>query len=212
MIAQIMRPPVAPLHIVAPTTQDIAIVMCGGGDPFAEYEAARALCERAGKHASIFAGNDMIERFPHHIDHALTLHPEKLQLWLPRRRAAGYNDPPKVWAHRNYETDVTHWTRDWSGSTGLFCVKVARENGFVHIILCGVPMTVEADHFVRKIPWNAALGFRRGWNARLHELRPYVRSTAGWTYEKFGAPTEEWLKDEVVDRHRASGTTGGQKA
>lgn len=211
MIAHVMRPPVAPLTPIAATTQDVAIVMCGGGDPFAEYEEARILAERAGKHASVFAGNDMIERFPGVIDHAVSLHPEKYQLWLPRRRANGFNDPPKVWAHRNYEGCVTNWTRDWSGSTGLFCVKVARENGFVHIILCGVPMTVEADHFVRKEPWNAALGFRRGWNARLHELRPYVRSTAGWTYEKFGAPTEDWLRDVIVDRH-CNQIQGGVKA
>lgn len=212
MIAYVMRPPVAPLIIEAPTTQDVAIIMCGGGDPFVEYEAARSLAEKAGKHASVFAGNDMIEHFPGDIDHAITLHPEKLQLWLPRRKANGFNDPPKVWAHSNYAGNVTHWTRDWSGSTGLFCIKVARENGFVHIILCGVPMTVEADHFVRKQPWSAALGFRRGWNARVPELRPYVRSTAGWTYEQFGAPTEEWLRDEIVDRHRGNRQTGGLKA
>jgi len=210
MIAYVMRPPVAPLIVEVPTTQDIAIIVCGGGDPFAEYEQARALVERAGKHASVFAGNDMIERFPHDIDHALTLHPEKLQLWMPRRRANGFNDPPKVWAHRS-TSSITNWTRDWSGSTGLFCVKVARENGYVHIILCGVPMTVEANHFVRNEPWNAALAFRRGWTPRLKELKPYVRSFNGWTKEQFTEPTEDWLREEITDRHR-NGRIGGLKA
>ena len=206
--AQVMRPPVAPLIAVAPTTQGVAVVMCGGGDPFAEWEIAKELCARAERTVTIFAGNDMIEKLPDDIAHAITLHPDKLQLWLPRRRAAGFNQPEKVWAHRNYEGAVTHWTRDWSGSTGLFCVKVARENGFVHVVLCGVPMTVEGKHFVRDQPWNAALGFQRGWNARLHELRPYVRSYGGWTQNQLGAPTEDWLRSDIVDQHASRHTTG----
>lgn len=212
MIAYVMRPPVAPLRVEAPTTQDIAVVMCGGGDPFAEWEIAREMCTAAGRNASVFAGNDMIELFPHTVDNAVTLHPEKLKLWLPRRKTAGFNDPPKVWAHDNRQSSVTNWTRDWSGSTGLFCVKIARECGFVHIVLCGVPMTVEADHFVRKQPWNSALGFQRGWNARIPELRSYVRSFGGWTREHLGAPTVEWLRQDITDAHRAPINPGGQRA
>jgi hypothetical protein len=203
-----MRPPQAPLRMIAPTTQDVAVVMGGGGDPFAEWELAKELCGRAGKHASVFAGNDMIEMFPGDIDHAVSLHPDKLRIWLPRRKAAGFNDPPKVWAHRNYEGAVTHWTRDWSGSTGLFCVKIARENGFVHIILCGVPMTFECGHFLRKQPWAASTGFRRGWEGRTLELQPYLRSMGGWTQEEFGAPTEDWLRTDIEDRHRNLYTVG----
>jgi hypothetical protein len=211
MQGYVMRPPVVPLRVVAPTTQDIAIVMCGGGDPFREWELAKELCARAGKNVSIFAGNDMIEHFPENIDHAITLHPDKLKLWLPRRKANGFNDPPKVWAHRNYEGAVTHWTRDWSGSTGLFCIKIARENGYVHIITCGVHMNVDSNHFVRNQPWNAAHGFRRGWVGRVPELRPYLRSMGGWTQEEFGAPTEEWLRSDIVDGHQAN-RNGGHKA
>lgn len=211
MVGYVMRPPVAPVVVEVPTTQDIAVVMCGGGDPFAEWELVKSMCERAGKTVSIFAGNDMIEHFPENVDHALSLHPDKLKLWLPRRSANGFNMPPKVWAHRNYEGAVTHWTRDWSGSTGLFCVKVARENGHTHIVLCGVHMNVESDHFVRKQPWNAALGFRRGWLARVPELRPYVRSMGGWTQQEFGAPDEEWLRQDIAELHRAR-VNGGLRA
>lgn len=207
-----MRPPSAPLRVLAPTTQDVAVVMCGGGDPFAEWEIAQKLCERAGKKCSIFAGNDMIELFPGDIDHALTLHPDKLRIWLPRRKAAGFNDPPKVWSHRNYEGAVTDWTRDWSGSTGLFCVKVARERGFVHVLTCGVHMTVGAKHFIRKQPWDAATNFRRGWDGHTEELRPYLRSMGGWTREEFGAPTEEWLLTDIEDKHRDNPHNGGLRA
>lgn len=208
MLGTIIYPPAAPMIARKPTTQDVAIVMCGGGEPFTEYELARELCAKAGRNATIFAGNDMIEKFPGDIVHAVSLHPDKFQLWLPRRKSAGFNDPEHIWAHRNYEGCVTDWTRDWTGSTGLFCVKIARENGFVHIILCGVHMTVEANHFVRGQPWTAALGFRRGWNARLNSLRPYVRSYGGWTQEQLGTPTEQWLRDDIEDRHLDRPTAG----
>ena len=201
MIAHVQRPPTFRLVPRAPTTQEAAIVMGSGGDPFAEYEQARDLCARAGRTVTIFAGNDMIEKFPHDIDHAVTLHPDKLQLWLPRRRSAGFNVPPKVWAHREYAGAVTDWTRDWAGSTGLFGIKVARELGFVHIIGCGIPMTKEANHFLRKEPWGHANGFIRGWTGHLEELRPYVRSYSGWTLEQLGAPTEQWLREDIVDQH-----------
>jgi len=202
----VMRPP--PPRPVEPTRQDVAIVTAGGGDPFAEYVLAKELCAKVNRTVTIFAGNDMIEKFPDDITHAVSLHPDKLQLWLPRRRAAGFNQPEKVWAHRNYEGAVTHWTRDWSGSTGLFCVKIARELGFVHVILCGVHMTVEGKHFVRDQPWNAAHGFRRGWTARLHELKPYVRSYGGWTQEQLGMPTEDWLRSEIIDQHTPRAVAG----
>jgi hypothetical protein len=211
MPGYVMRPPSFPLNIIAPTTQDIAIVMCGGGEPFEEYENIARMCERSGKVASIFAGNDMIEKFPGDVAHAVTLHPDKLKTWLSRRKSAGFSDVQKVWAHRNYEGSVTNWTRDWSGSTGLFCIKIARECGFVHIVTCGVHMTTEANHFVRKQPWLSAHGFRRGWMIRLPEIRPYVRSMGGWTQEELGAPTEEWLNTEIEDQHRYN-RVGGIRA
>jgi hypothetical protein len=219
MIPHLMRPPAPPNTAIPAPNQDAAIVVCGGGDPFDEYRQARELCAKAGRNVTIFVGNDMIEKMPDDIEHACSLHPDKFKLWLPRRKANGYNDPPHIWAHRNYEGCVTEWTRDWAGSTGLFCTKVAREIGFLHVLLCGVPMTIEANHFVRQQPWNHALGFRKGWNAHHRELVPYVRSYGGWTQERFGAPTEEWLREDIVERHSVNrsqynmgNSTGGLKA
>jgi hypothetical protein len=214
IITRQQLPPQRPLipADAMPTTQDIAIVLCGGGDPFAELELAKRMVAEAGKKYSIFAGNDMIERCPDDIDHALTLHPDKLPSWLSYRKRAGFNDPPRVWAHRPFGELVTHWTKDWSGSTGLLCTKVARECGYTHIVLCGVPMTVEANHFVRQKPWNAAHGFRRGWSAHQHQLKHYVRSFNGWTQELFGAPTVEWLRTDQADGDRRYPEPVGLKA
>jgi hypothetical protein len=185
----------------APTTQDIAIVLCGGGDPMAEFERARALCRDASKPYIVLAGNDQIEHFPEHIDHAVSLHPEKAKHWLRQRAAKGWEEPPKRWAHRPYP-GFTNSSKDWQGSTGLLCAKIARELGYTHVVLCGVHMSLESNHFVRKAPWKAANGFRRGWVPHLKEFLPYVRSFGGWTLEQFGEPTAEWISADIPDNHR----------
>src|ERR1035437_9772356 len=111
----------------------VALIIGGGGDPLAEYMAALKLCAAAGKQWEVFACNDMIEDFPNPIDHAITLHPEKLVTWLTRRRAKGLPAPGDTWAHTQY-SHVDQWTRDWTGSVGLLGVKIAREEGFTKII------------------------------------------------------------------------------
>lgn len=184
----------------ARTTQDIAIIMCGGGDPFDEFAQASDRCESLGLPYKVFVGNDMISHFPGHVDFAGTLHPDKIATWVRERNAMGYERVPNMWAHRPF-TNVTHWTRDWSGSTGLFLVKVARENGHTHIVLCGVPMTTDGKHFLRREGWHAAHGFRRGWTAQREKLTRYVRSYGGWTRELFGAPDDTWLTSVITDDH-----------
>jgi hypothetical protein len=182
------------------TTQEIAVVVCGGGDPFAEYDMALTRCEELGLPTRVFVGNDMIAHFPGHVDVAGTLHPDKIPYWVRERNARSYPPVPNMWSHRPF-TNVTHWTRDWAGSTGLFLVKVAREQGHTHIVLCGVPMTVDGKHFLRQKRWDAAHGFRRGWTAQREFIKRYVRSYSGWTRELFGAPTDEWLTEAIDDLH-----------
>lgn len=183
----------------AQTTQDIALVICGGGDPLAEYRAARELI--GDKPFATFAGNDMIGDFPDHLDHACTLHPVKLPGWLYERERNGFEKSGRVWAYRFHQNGlVTDSIADWGGSTGLFCTKVARTLGYVHVILCGVPMSKEIEHYRRKgQDWHAALAFRRGWNTYLNQLKPHIRSMSGWTREQFGAPTQPWIDEELKD-------------
>lgn len=186
----------APIN--ATPNQDTAIVLCGGGKPFDEFANAKALCFEAGRRFVVLAGNDMIGSYAAPLDHAVSLHPDKLRLWFGERLTAGYAAVPRVWSHRPF-AGVTDWTRDWQGSTGLLCIKIARELGYTHVVLCGVHMTVEGNHFIRQKPWNAAHGFRRGWTGRIRELTPYVRSFGGWTREQFGEPTVEWLATDIMD-------------
>ena len=184
-----------------PAKRDVAIVVGGGGDPLSEFDAAVAMCDAAHKTYATFVCNDMIALFPHIIDYAGTLHPDKMHAWIDLRLRHGHPMPfGSTWCHRSYK-NFTHDTKDWQGSSGLFMTKVAREEGYTHIVLCGVPMAVESDHFVRHVRWNAAPGFQRGWRRQQHTLAPYVRSVSGWTQELFGAPTFAWLSEDVADQH-----------
>lgn len=195
-----------------PAKQDIALIVGGGGDPISEFDAAKVLCDVAHKTIATFVCNDMIALFPHRIDFGGTLHPDKMITWMNAREKNGHPMPVSTtWAHRPYKGFTNH-TKDWQGSSGLFMTKIARENGYTHIILCGVPMAVEFDHFVRHVRWNAAPGFIRGWRRQHHELAPFVRSMSGWTKEQFGEPTFTWLTDEIPDLHPMRPQTGGLKA
>jgi hypothetical protein len=176
---------------------DIALVIGGGGDPLSEYGAARAFCEGAGKSVATFVCNDTLTIFPDVVDYAGTLHPDKMAGW-ERDRVRNKHPMPfgSTWCHRSY-LGFSHHTKDWQGSSGLFMTKVALEAGFTHIILCGVPMEVAADHILRHKPWNAAPGFLRGWNHRLHSLKPFVRSMSGWTRDNLGEPEILWLLSDI---------------
>lgn len=183
-----------------PTRQDPAIVVCGGGEPLAEAALAESLCREAGLQPTIFVGNDQIATFPN-VNHGCSLHPEKAVNWTSARLTAGLPRIEYLWAHRP-APGFNYWTRDWAGSTGLFCVKVARELGFAHVILCGVHMSPESNHFVRGVRWDACDGFKKAWVMRMPTLRPYVRSYGGWTRQEFGEPTKDWLLTQIEDKHK----------
>lgn len=183
---------------------DVAICVGGGNDPLAEYAIARKLCEDTGKSFVNIVCNDMLACFPYEIHAGCTLHPDKWSYWRALRERSGYPMPRTLWSHRPY-TNFSHHTKDWQGSSGLFMVKAARESGHTHIICVGVPMTTPAGHFSRNQPWNAAVGFRKGWARVQGALRPFVRSTSGWTMEHFGLPTAEWLNTEIPDPYPMKG-------
>ena len=197
---------------------DVAICIGGGNDPLSETEAAMNLCDAAHKTWELFVCNDMIGLLPYPIDNAVTLHPDKMHGWVNQRVK---NDLPmpilRYWAHRPYR-GFTHHTRDWQSSSGGFCVKIAREkndfrDGYTHVIMCGIPMNSEGDHFVRKQAWHAAQGFIRGFNRSVMMLKPYVRSlSGGWSGEKFGEPTYEWIMEDIPEKNFMRNTVEQLKA
>lgn len=192
-------PPIpAPNTPLAELKADIAICVGGGNDPMAEYDAALAVCKGVGKSVANFVCNDTLMIFPHAIQHGVTLHPDKWPYWHAHRGRSGFPMPNRLWAHRLYDGFSDH-TKDWQGSSGLFMVKIARELGYTHIILAGIPMNIEGKHFVREQAWNAAPGFRRGWARVQGALRPFVRSMSGWTEAHFGKPDAAWCASDIPD-------------
>lgn len=197
MIKPYARPPIRGIPVIPPIPPEVALIFGGSEKVYEEYAAALALCQSAGVPTKSFVTNSALEVFPGEIDYGVTLHPEKLGGWLSKRMAAGLPAPKVVWGHRP-ATNVQKHTRDWGGSVSMFAVKVARQEAFVKIILCGCPMTVEDGHFLRHERWNAATAFQRGWRERGDKLgRPCIRSMSGWTLQQFGAPTDEWLKSNT---------------
>jgi hypothetical protein len=197
---------------------DVAICVGGGNDPISEVEAAMNLCDAAKKTWETFVCNDMIGLFPYPIDNAVTLHPDKMHGWVNQRIKNNLPMPIlRYWAHRPYR-GFSHNTRDWQSSSGGFCVKIAREkndfrDGYTHVIMCGIPMSAEGDHFVRHQPWNAAQGFIRGFGRAVAGLRPYVRSlSGGWSGQQFGEPTYEWLTENIPEKNFMRNSTEGLKA
>jgi len=171
----------------------IAIVIGGSEGVLTDIDLARVLVAAVGAHAAVFVVNDMIAAFPAQVDHAVTFHDAKLHAWLQQRAASGYAPPGQIWTVRRHPL-ATRCTLDWGGSSGLLAVKAAREEGFARIILCGVPMTVEDGHFVRRKPWKICHAFRRAWELHKRELAPFVRSCSGWTAQTFGRPSVSWLQ------------------
>jgi hypothetical protein len=176
-----------------------ALILGGSANVFDEAATALRLFEPD----AVFVTNDMIAKWPGRVDYICSLHPEKVNDWIEARRKRCYPMGAEVWCHKKagprscVYSGVDRTTDDWAGSSGLFAVKVALEEGFQKIVLAGVPLTVEGKHIVRSRAWTAAAAFHNGWKSRLKRLEPLVRSMSGWTQELLGAPTLEWLAHET---------------
>jgi SAM-dependent methyltransferase len=178
-----------------PAIDKLAVVVGSAECVYEELEQAQHLIRQAGvTNVTYYVANSMIPLFEADCV-AASLHPEKLKQWLKEREDNGFPKPSQVWVHRqNALPEQTHQTPDWQGSSGLFCVKIARESGFERVLLCGVPMTPEAGHVVRKQKWGQCAPFQPAWKQYKHYLKPHVRSFSGLTAELLGIPELSFLQ------------------
>lgn len=180
---------------------DVALVVGGSQRVLLEFYLAAQLCFQAGATFETFVANDMIAELEQ-CDHAVTLHPYKLQArenWLGRRAAKGLSMPREVWCHRTDAdspaiTKTLRQVNPGRTSTGYFATQAAMHCGHDRVILCGVPMTMEAGHVVRHQVWDQVRHFTQVWTDHRTELAPVVRSMSGWTSELFGQPTVDFLR------------------
>jgi hypothetical protein len=168
----------------------LAIIVGGAECVWDDLIECRNMCAAVGVTPTLYVCNDMIELFPE-VAIGVTLHVDKIKAWMEKRKAKGHPPLIHILAHRNHPLVYRH-TRDWGGSVGLFGVKIARELGHDKVALCGVPMEIDAKHFVRHQRWTQCGPFQGAWTRHKAELS-YVRSMSGWTKREFGGITREWL-------------------
>lgn len=154
--------------------------------------------QRLAKVRAVFAVNDAAAEYPGPLAAFVTLHPEKLPVWLERRWALELPAPDEIVAHEAQKGVTRVVDYRWpgmnaSGSSGLFAVKVALEAGFDRVVLCGVPMDTSRTRHAMSTFHNDRGSFLDAWKIALPHLRDRVRSFNGWTRDLLGPPTPDWL-------------------
>lgn len=179
-----------------------AIVIGGGDCLWNDIADARKL----GTYQAVVAVNDAGAEYPGHVDIWASLHPEKFPIWAKKRENNGYAPAGMYVGHKgcsvetrkdhiplDYVTDYRWPPMSGSGSSGLFGVKVALEQGYDRIVLCGVPMLKESRHFFDAQPWAAVDSFTEAWKQAFRFYADNTRSLSGWTASLLGRPTRDWL-------------------
>lgn len=174
-------------------TRPSALILGGARCLHDDVAAARALFSPDLLIATNNAGRD----WPEPIDHWVSFHGEKLAGWIEARRVAGLQPAGRIWTamHRRPVVGLqTSVAPNWGGSSGLLAVTVALvELGCERVVLAGVPLDKRQAHFDDTKPWTEASKYRTAWMKHLPEMRDRVRSMSGWTAEKLGTVTAEWL-------------------
>lgn len=148
----------------------------------------------------VLAVNDIGAHWARPLDCWISLHPEKLGDWVAQRKRRLFAPAAKLVAHKKMKgidevVDYHFPGMKASGSSGLFAVKVAIDRGAQRIVLAGVPMTKADGHFFNPEPWRQRSSYTQAWEDMLPMLRQYVRSMSGWTAEKLGKPSKEWISE-----------------
>lgn len=180
----------------------VGLVLGGAACVWRDTDAALAL----GCYDGVIACNAIGARWAGPLDLWATLHPENLPRWIAERRARGLPDGYRTACPPGDELDRSHAKRfgadlrisyRWagmrkSGSSGLYAVKVALEQGYDRLVLAGVPMTT-APHFDDASPWRHAGDYAAAWLVALPRIKDRVRSLSGFTKALLGPPAPDWL-------------------
>jgi hypothetical protein len=76
-----------------------------------------------------------------------------------------------------------------SASSGIYGAKVALDDGFDRVVLAGIPMQADSNHFTRGKSWAQRDSFMPGFELAIPHMLGKVRSMSGLTRERLGAPT-----------------------
>lgn len=174
----------------------VTAVVLGGALSVWEEEAQA--CAIFGGEPDLIVGvNHAAKDRPGRLDAWASFHVELFPMWIAERKLAGRPDAGSIWTavRRAAPKGMEHVKRapNWGGSSGLLGVTVALELGAERVILCGVPLTREGEHYDKPGVWSDAGNYRRGWMMHVPQMGGRVRSLGGWTRELLGAPDEDWI-------------------
>lgn len=137
-------------------------------------------------------GLDAVNKYHHNIKYCATYHPIEIPEIKERRRVFGGNTDFLFISHEE-RAGVDICIKDWwqpSGSSALLGAQAALRIGYTRIVLCGCPLAGSNGKH------GAYDTFRQGWIKVMPAIKPYVRSMSGWTMERLGVPTQEWLNGD----------------
>lgn len=169
-----------------------ALILGGAKCVFEDFQKAMMMHD----FGIIIGINNIIEEIPE-IEHAVTMHPVKMRIWLANRRKNGYPDPKRFWTAVDREVPVDidvefQRLKNTRGGSGLLAVYVARYLNAHVKVLCGIPMTPEGEHYHTNGNWKECHLYRKIWESN-KTLKDDVRSFSGWTREQYGEPTLDCL-------------------
>lgn len=172
----------------------IALALGGAVGVWNDLAAAQAIL--AGRPYLTIACNDAGAHYPGHLDTWVTLHPEQFHTWRQRRAKMGGNADYRTFTRLGGRstTDAEIVSERWPGSSGLYMAQIGLDRlGATGVILCGVPLDPDQDHFHRPGAWTDAERYRQGFKAAAKVIGPHLRSMSGWTAQLLGTPSGEWL-------------------
>ncbi|MEN6375582.1 MAG: hypothetical protein ABFD75_12510 [Smithella sp.] len=152
--------------------------------PMYSYGNDRTACD------VMLIGFDSVDKCLFPAKYFATYHPSEIVMSKERRAKEGGNTNWTIISHQQHEglvNIIIPLVGVPSGSSALLGVHAGIQEGYKKIVVCGCPLTGSNDK------GNSYEIFRKGWEAKINEIKDYVRSMSGWTRDFVGAPTAEWL-------------------
>ncbi len=185
----------------------IALVVGSAACIWDDVKAAQELCEFDAVCCVKRAGIAWPEKF----DVWATLHPEFMDDYEARRKAAGLPagyeivapPPNEVGMHGKKGNIARREPYCWPGmnaspGSGIYGIKVMLSLGY-RVVAAGIPMNNE-PHFLKHETWgegnwNGLDAFERGFKESIPHMMGNVRSMSGRTREILGFPDPTWLAE-----------------
>jgi hypothetical protein len=174
-------------------------VLIIGSAPTMEDDVRTAL--RLFKPDAVYAVNGAGRRYAGKVDVWCSIHADNFATWIESRAALEKAQPVKRIVSTFEHPGVTEvYPIMWygqrnTGSSGLYAIRHAIDEGATHIVLAGIPLDGSGG-------WNAG-SYQTTWSLLGDRLMPVVRSMSGWTRETFGEPTKAWLAGETAEKAEA---------